>query len=117
MNYLQERKLSEKASELVRFDAASIRQVAAAEHLPGPDVWIADADAYEKDGRVFRDSPSPRMLAYSKQNHVVYATDGCNSCARRLTLGLEKMADTELTTFARDNELRMDLLKRLIALL
>ena len=115
MKYLYERKLSDKAADLIRFDADSIRQVAAAERLAAPDVWIADPDAYEKDGRVFRDSPSARMLAYSRQSRVVYATDGCNSCARKLPVELEKMPEAELVAFARDNDLSLDLLKRLCA--
>lgn len=80
MNFLRERALSPAAMNLVEFDADSIRR------LGNPDVWIADPDAYEKNGRVLRDAESPRMLAYSKKDRVLYATDGCNTCAREVNL-------------------------------
>jgi hypothetical protein len=49
-----------------------------------PDVWVADPDKYERNGRVLRDSESPRMLAYCSAREVLYATDGCNACARHI---------------------------------
>lgn len=116
MNYYSERKLSPKALELVQFDADSIRQVVAAERLPAPETWLADPGEYEKAGRFLRDSDSPRMLAYSAQSHVLYATDGCNSCARRLMGKLESLPKDELQTFAQENEIRFELLERLTIL-
>ena len=79
MNYFRERTLSQAASDLIQFDADSIRQIAKPDD---PDFWVADPDKYEKNGRVLRDSESPRMLAYSSKKQILYATDGCNACAK-----------------------------------
>ncbi len=59
MNFFRQRALSAAASDLIEFDADSIRR------LGKPDVWLADPDAYEKNGRILRDTDTPRMLAYS----------------------------------------------------
>src|SRR5262245_47163237 len=117
MNFLRDRALSQSASDLIRFDADSIRQVVSSRRLTNPDVWLADPDAYEKNGRVLRDSESPRMLAYSTSDHVLYATDGCNSCARRVRMNLERLPAGELEEFAQNNDLRPELLERLIAMI
>jgi hypothetical protein len=117
VNFFRQRKLSPTASDLIQFDADSIRQVVAAQHLANPDVWLVDPDAYELNGRVFRDSESARMLAYSTRDHILYATDGCNSCARRVRMNLGKLSVGELREFAKDNELRLELLERLVALI
>ncbi len=116
LNYYRKRDLSSKALDLIQFDTESIRQVVASERHANPDVWLIDPDAYEKDGRILRDSESPRMLAYSSKDHTLYATDGCNSCARRLPAKLEALSADELKVFARENELRNDLLDRLTQL-
>ena len=109
MNFLCERKLSQAASDLIQFDADSIRQIVSAQRQANPDVWLVDPDAYEKNGRVLRDSDSPRMLAYSTKDHVLYATDGCNSCIRRVVLRSE-----ELKKVAEENEIRIELLEKLV---
>src|SRR2546422_52276 len=108
MNYFRERALSSAASDLVQFDADSIRR------LGSPDIWLVDPDEYERNGRLFRDSETPRMLAYSTKDHVLYATDGCNSCARHLPAKLELLPPDELEEFAEQNELRLELLQRLV---
>jgi hypothetical protein len=113
VEYFNEAKLSETAEELVYFDVDSIRQVVAANHARQPETWLADGESYEKNGRILRDSGSPRLLAYSRLDRIVYATDGCNSCTRRLSGALEVLTDQELETLARENELRLDLLDRL----
>jgi hypothetical protein len=105
MNFLRQRALSAAAANLVEFDTDSIRR------LGNPDVWVADPDAYEKNGRVLRDSESPRMLAYSTKEHVLYATDGCNTCTRRVDL--KKIPEQ----FAEENALPLELFERLICLL
>lgn len=115
-NYHLDRQLSQKALDLVQFDADSIRQVAAAERLASPEVWLIDPNAYERNGRILRDSESARMLAYSFKDHTLYATDGCNSCARRLPAKLETLSADELTLFAHENELRKELLENLTQL-
>ena len=63
-----------------------------------------------------RSRASPRLLAYSLQDRIIYATDGCNCCTRRLNGALETLTDSELQTFAEDNELRLDLLEHLVHL-
>lgn len=113
MNYYRERPLSEKARELIQFDADSIKQVVVSERLPAPETWLVDPDEYEKNGRILRDSQFPRMLAYSAKSGVLYATDGCNSCARRLPAKLENLTGDELRDFAGENELRIELLEHL----
>ena len=107
MNFLHQRSLSAAASELVEFDADSIRRVGK------PDVWLADPDAYEKNGRVLRDSESPRMLAYSTREHVLYATDGCNTCTHPVNL----KTLPGLAVFSEENGLRLELLEALRSLL
>ncbi len=107
MNYFRECRLSPAAANLIQFDEDSIRR------LGNPDVWLADPAEYERNGRVLRDSESPRMLAYSTKDHVLYGTDGCNTCFRQVGTTLESLATEELKSFARDNELRLDLLEGL----
>ena len=116
MNFYRERTLSSAASDLIQFDTDSIRQVVSAQHLGNPDVWLVDPDAYERNGRVLRDSDSPRMLAYSTKDQVLYATDGCNSCARRLPAKLDTLPQDKLKQFASENELRPELLEYLASL-
>lgn len=117
MNFFRQRELSQPASDLIQFDADSIRQVVSAQRLAGPDIWLVDPDAYEMNGRVFRDSESPRMLAYSTKDNILYATDGCNSCARRMLMNLQMLPSSELKEFADANELRLELLEKLVALI
>ena len=117
MNYYRDSELSPAASDLVQFDADSIRQVVSGQHLTNPDVWLVDPDAYEKNSRILRDSDSPRMLAYSTKDQVLYATDGCNSCSRQVPAKLESLGDDELKRFAEENEIRPELLDRLASLL
>jgi hypothetical protein len=117
LQYFIEKELSPAALELVHFDIDSIKQVATAQKGGVPETWLVDPDAYEKNGRVMRDSPTSRMLAYSTNDHLVYATDGCNSCTRRIGTPLETLTDSELQAFAEDNDLRIDLLERLADLL
>lgn len=117
LKYFRECELSAKALELIEFDADSIRQVVAAERLSNPETWLVDPLEYEKNGRLLRDSESPRMLAYSKKDRVLYLTDGCNSCARHLPVMLEDYPLDELPTFAQEHELRPELVQRLASLL
>ena len=110
LKYFQQPELSAAASDLVRFDAASIRQVVSAERRREPDVWLIDPGEYERNGRLLRDSESPRMLAYSTKDGILYSTDGCNACAHRVPLD-------QLKKFAEDNELRPELVEHLLSLL
>ena len=112
MNFLRERKLSQAASDLIQFDADSIRQVISAHRLDNPDIWIADPDSYEKNGRLLRDSESPRLLAYSTKDEMLYASDGCNACSRHV-----RLPGRDLKQFAEENGMRLELLEKLLTLL
>ena len=112
MNFFRNRKLTQAASDLIQFDADSIRQVVSSQHLANPDVWLVDPDAYEKNGRILRDSESPRMLAYPRKDQMLYASDGCNACSRRVNL-----ESAQLTEFAEASELRLELLEKLATLI
>jgi hypothetical protein len=112
MKFYRERKLSQAASDLIQFDADSIRQVVSAQRLSNPDVWLADPDAYENNGRVLRDSDSPRLLAYSSKDEMLYASDGCNACARHV-----RLPSSDVKQLAEENGLRLELLERLVTLL
>jgi hypothetical protein len=97
------------ASDLIRFDEDSIRR------LGDPDVWVVDPEGYEQNGRLLRDSETPRMLAYSRKEHALYMTDGCNSC--EVQADLELLRADEVKEFAEENELPVELLGRLLSLL
>src|SRR5436190_2000474 len=101
---LHEKEITAKAQELVDFDMASIQQIAKAERLKPPQLWLANPDQYEETGRVLRDSTSPRMLAYSPEKKVLFATDGCNSCAHFLAKDLMELDEATLETFAKESE-------------
>jgi hypothetical protein len=115
MKFLRERALSQAASDLVQFDAESIRQVVSSQHRTDPDLWLADPDAYENNGRVLRDSETQRMLAYSTKDQILYGTDGCNSCTRQVKLG--SLPADELKQFAESNELRLEFIQHLQSLI
>ena len=114
VRYSSKKTLSPEAEALIQFDMDSIRQVVTSKHGAEPETWLVDPDSYEKDGRVHRDSLSSRLLAYSAADRVVYATDGCNTCARHLDSPLSNMNESTLERFASESELRLDLLKRLL---
>jgi hypothetical protein len=103
VNFLRQRELSAAASDLVEFDADSIRRVGS------PDVWLADPDAFEKNGRVLRDAETPRMLAYSTKAHVLYATDGCNTCTHAVDL----QTIPSIRDFAKETSIRVELLENI----
>jgi hypothetical protein len=117
LEYFTSAKLSAAAENLVRFDIDSIRQVAAAKRGKVPEMWLVDPDGYEKGGRVLRDSPSSRLLAYSQSENILYASDGCNACTRHLPIAIESLTDSALQTFAEDNDVRLDLLELLVEFL
>ncbi len=116
IHYWPERELPAKAQDLVEFDMASIRLVLSGAHEPAPQVWIVWADQYERDGRVLRDSTSPRLLAYSEQNHTLYATDGCNSCVHALGRDLQTFRPDQIEAFARESEIELPFLEQLVAI-
>lgn len=111
LHYLNERTLSPKAHELIQFDVDSILQFVSSQHFAPPETWLVDPDQYEKNGRVLRDSPSSRLIAYSSDGRVVYATDGCNSCARQV------VSLQDLSGLANNSDIPPDLLNRLVSLI
>ena len=116
LNFYNVRAISSAATDLIQFDADSIRQIVTGQHRRAPDTWLVDPDGYEKNGRILRDTESPRMLAYSATDHVLYATDGCNSCARQMRAKLEELSTDALRAFAAENELSPKLLEHLAEL-
>jgi hypothetical protein len=113
--HFTQRTLSPKADDLIQFDIDSIRQVAGAKGGTSPDVWLADPDLYEKNGRVLRDSSTPRLLAYSPHTKTLYATDGCNSCTHVLPGDLSSLSEVALREIASKNNIRIELLEKLAA--
>jgi hypothetical protein len=115
--YLTDSPLSSKAQDLLQFDVDSIRQTAAGEHAAPPAVYLADPEQYEKNGRLLRDSTSPRLLGYSPEDQILYANDGCNSCTHRLRADLKSFNKDQLGEFAIANKIPDDLLKKFAELL
>jgi hypothetical protein len=60
----------------------------------------------ERNGRALRDSESARCGLLSSRSNP-YATDGCNSCTRRLNAALEVRPARNLQALAEDNEIRL----------
>jgi hypothetical protein len=114
---LNDREIPPRAQELVDFDMDSIRQIAKAERLKAPELWLTNPDQYEVTGRILRDSTSPRMLAYSPERKVLFATDGCNSCAHFLSADLKELDEETLKTLANDSKIEPGLLARMVAIL
>jgi hypothetical protein len=114
--FLTDRPLSQKALDLVRFDMDSIRQAAAGRRAEAPNLWLADPEEYEHNGRVLRDSTSPRLLAYSPEDKTLYANDGCNSCIHQLAVNLAVARKDELLTIASANKIRPELVGRMAEL-
>ena len=114
---LNDREVPPKAQELIDFDMDSIRQIARSEKLNAPELWLANPDQYEETGRILRDSTSPRMLAYSPERKVLFATDGCNSCAHFLAADLKELDGESLAAFANESKIEPKLLARMVAII
>lgn len=114
--YLTESPLSPKAQDLVQFDVDSIRQTAAGEHASKPTIFLADPEHYELNGRLLRDSTSPRLLGYSLEDHILYANDGCNSCTHRLSADLKSLSKNQLDAFGAANKIPEELLQKIAEL-
>jgi hypothetical protein len=110
-----DRALSSRAEALIQFDMDSLRQVAHAKTGIAPELWLADPDLYERDGRVLRDSTTPRLLAYTPQTRTLYVTDGCNSCTHDLVIDLTALSDSEIEDFSKRTNIRSELLQKLAA--
>ena len=111
---LNDREITPKAQELVDFDMDSIRLIAASEKLKAPQLWLANPDQYEAQGRLLRDSTSPRMLAYSTERNVLLVTDGCNSCVHFLKIDLKQMDEETLKNFSTESHVAPELLRRMV---
>jgi len=114
--YLTESSLSPKAQDLVQFDVDSIRQAAAGKHASEPTIYLADPEQYEKNGRILRDSTTPRLLGYSPEDNILYANDGCNSCTHPVSTNLRTLAPEQIQAFAADNKIPETLLARIATL-
>jgi hypothetical protein len=117
IHFLNDHPLSAKAQALAEFDRDSIRQIVAAKHSAAPNIWLANPDQYELNGRLLRDSNSPRLLAYSAKDRVIYATDGCNSCEHRLDVDLAKLDSDSIRKVAEASNIGVDLLEGLKTIL
>ena len=117
IHYTSELELSEGVNALVAFDVDSIRQVVASERGDAPDLWLVAPEGYEENGHPIRDSPNIRLIAYSKNAHIVYATDGCNSCRHILKAPLETNTDEELRILSEQKQLPQALLQGLARLI
>jgi len=113
--HLTERALSPRADELIRFDMDSIRQIIAAQHGAQPEFWLADPDQYERNGRVLRDSTSPRLIAYTPGTQTLFVTDGCNSCSHAIGAEPGTLTAPQLQEFASKTGIPLELLRELSA--
>jgi hypothetical protein len=111
-----ERPLSSEANDLIQFDMDSIRQIVAARHGEAPELWLADPDQYERNGRILRDSTSPRLLACCSEGKTLYVTDGCNSCTHELKASLMSLSASQLQGLAEESGIRIELLEKLAVL-
>ena len=114
--YLTDSPRSPKAQDLVQFDVDSIRQAAAGKHAAEPTIYLADPEQYEKNGRLLRDSTSPRLLGYSPVDHILYANDGCNSCTHPMATDLRSLHQEHILAFAEANKIPEKLLERIATL-
>jgi hypothetical protein len=116
VEWLGDGSLSAKARDLVEFDMASIRQVIAGARGREPELWVVSTGDYESGGRVLRDSPHTRLVAYTAADHMLYGTDGCNSCARTFDLASRDWDSQTLDAYAAESGVPRPLLERLTAL-
>jgi hypothetical protein len=91
----------------------SIRQMASSGHRRPPDLWLVDPDLYEREGRILRDSTTPRLVAYSSESRMLYASDGCNACAQELSVDLASLDAGQIKDFSERSSVRKELLERL----
>jgi hypothetical protein len=111
--HLTDQSLSAKAAELIEFDRDSIQRVVASRHGQQPELWLADPAQYEKDGRIQRDSTTPRLLAYSPGARTLYVTDGCNSCSHPMEVDLKSLSPGQLQSFSEDTGISLEMLRKL----
>jgi hypothetical protein len=95
---------------------ASIRQAVSAAKGREPAHWLVSMPQYEADGRLLRDSPDPRLIAFAPGDRRLYATDGCNCCARTVDADLAAMDDAALERLSSESGIARPLLERLIAM-
>ena len=117
IHYSTEQKLDDEARKLVDFDVGSLLQMVAAERKSEPELWLAEPGGYEKDGHPLRDSAATRLIAYSIENRIVYATDGCNACRHILDNPLETCPPEDLVSASEHTQLPLRMLERMTQLL
>jgi hypothetical protein len=113
--HLKNRPMSPKAAELFQFDMDSIRQIVASRHGRPPMLWVSDPDQYERNGRILRDSTTPRLLAYAPEDRKLYVTDGCNSCTHQLEGELTALTPEQMKSLADTSSIHLEMLECLAA--
>ncbi len=116
VHYTTEQELHDEARRLVDFDVQSLLQMVAAERRSEPELWLAEPTGYEEDGHPLRDSASTRLIAYSIENRIVYATDGCNACRHVLDDPLEICQPSDLVSASEYTQLPLGMLERMAQL-
>jgi hypothetical protein len=117
IHYSTARQLSAKAMAFLEFDVDSIRQVVSGRHGTTPRYWLADPEQYEQNGRALRDSTEPRLLAYSPEDRVLYANDGCNSCTHVIERDLRGLSSEDVLALGGQIKVSATLLKRMVEVL
>ena len=77
--------------------------------------WLVDPDQYERNGRILRDSTSPRLIAYTPGTKTLYVTDGCNSCSHAIEAEPGELTADQLQDLASKTGIRLELLRELSA--
>jgi hypothetical protein len=103
--------LSAKALELLHFDRDSILQSVAGRSGAQPTVFVADPELYERNGRLLRDSETPRLVAYSPEDNTLYANDGCNSCTHALQVQMKDLDETGVAELSQTSRIPEELAK------
>ncbi len=116
IHYSTEQKLDDEARRLVDFDVESLLQMVAAERRGEPELWLAEPGGYEENGHALRDSAAPRLIAYSIENRIVYATDGCNTCRHILDNPLETCPPEDLVSASEYTQLPLRMLEQMTQL-
>lgn len=106
--------LSAKALDLLHFDRDSIMQSAAGRGGATPTVFVADPERYERNGRLLRDSETPRLVAYAPGDNTLYANDGCNSCTHILHVRIEDLDESEVEELSRAARIPEELAKAIV---
>jgi hypothetical protein len=108
--------LSSKALDLLHFDRDSILQAVAGRGGAQPTVFVADPERYEHNGRLLRDSETPRLVAYAPDDNTLYANDGCNSCTHVLQMRMKDLDESKAAELSRTARIPEELVKAIAKL-